>query len=321
MSWTILRAGVGGTAGRSAEWSCTAVRTPRRNGTVRATARSSSGQWGQRAARGLPLSRSRTANAAVGSSFVVVPCGKAVLTWRPRVQPVPRSGGSTGDGGQQQPVAACCTTWRKINVGPGDRVRGKNAVTMIDLDKPTEDRPERGSALRFGWYQVVRALGLLAVGGAVGGLATYKWQAQLRQVAQESVISVLIFPGTISWSGGSTSAIPWGGETVHVVELQGQVAIVNAGPSPINTQNLAVDQDEFTLRSSENGGWIKPGQAVTVGVSMKVSCTSSGVLQRIQASILVETMHDHSPESASSITFDGSPWSTELERACTDVRD
>ena len=185
-------------------------------------------------------------------------------------------------------------------------------MTLIDLDRPAEDRPEPGNALRFGWYRVVLALGSLAVGGVIGGLATYQWQTQRRQVAQESEISVLVFPGTISWSGGGTSADPWVGKTVHVVDLEGQVAVANAGPSPINTQNLAVDQDEFTLRSNENGGWIRPGHAVTIGVSVKVSCTSSEVLRRIRASLWVETMHDHSPESASSITFDGSPWNNEL---------
>jgi hypothetical protein len=189
-------------------------------------------------------------------------------------------------------------------------------VTLIDLNKSTDDRPEPGGVPRYGGYRMVLVSGLLAIGGVVGGFGTYQWQAQRLQVAQESKISVLIFPGTISWAGGSASSYPWIGEGTNVVDMDGQVAIVNAGPSPINIQNLSVDQQGFTLRSTEKGGRIEPGEALLANVSVKISCASSDVLRGIHALLSMETMNNLSLELPSSVIFDGSPWNTEVSRAC-----
>jgi hypothetical protein len=61
-----------------------------------------------------------------------------------------------------------------------------------------------------------------------------------------------------------------------VVDLAGNVVIVNAGPKPINVQNVFLDRPDFVLRSKNAAGWTGPGQTAEVDVSVKVSCLMEG---------------------------------------------
>jgi hypothetical protein len=187
-------------------------------------------------------------------------------------------------------------------------------MAVINLDRSITDPRDPGGALRNRWRRATSVVALLALGGVVGGYGVFHWQSQRLRRAHDSTVAVLLFPGRISARGG-TVASSWAGEPETVVDLVGSVAIVNAGPTPINVINAFVDDREFTLRSQDAAGWINPGTATDTGVSVKVGC-SNNHLEAIRVSLSVETSTRQSLELPSAVTLDGSLWDDEVERVC-----
>jgi hypothetical protein len=184
-------------------------------------------------------------------------------------------------------------------------------MTVIDLDRSIDGPPEPDEAPRNRWRRMISVVGSLVI-GAVGGYGVSHWQRR----AQESTVAMLIFPGPISWEGGRTTTSAGSGKVESVVDLAGQVAIVNAGQKPVKVMNVFVDQRDLALRSNGLAGWISPGKATVTAVSVKVGC-SSGRLWPIKVSLSVQTADKQLLELPSAVTLDGSGWQNEVQRACS----
>jgi hypothetical protein len=190
-------------------------------------------------------------------------------------------------------------------------------VTVIDLDRASggSSTPDEGVHAR--WRRTVAVMGLLALGAVVGGFAVHGWQTQRLRQAEESTVAVLVFPGTVSWQGAATTSYPSTGDAVTVVDLAGNVVVVNAGPKRINVENVFLDRPDFVLRSKNAAGWIGPGQTAEVDVSVKMSC-SGGLSGASRLSLSVVTVNKPS-ELPESVPFDSGLWGDEVQRACTGI--
>jgi hypothetical protein len=189
-------------------------------------------------------------------------------------------------------------------------------VTVIDLDRASGDPSTPDEGVHARWRRTIAVVGLLALGAVVGGFAVLGWQTQRLRRAQESAVAVLAFPGTISWNGTATTSFPPTGDAETVVDLAGNVVIVNAGPRRINIENVFLDRPDFVLRSNNAAGWTGPGQTAEVGVSVKVSC-SGGLSGATRLSVSLVTVDKQPLELPGSVPFDGGLWDDEVQRACT----
>lgn len=188
-------------------------------------------------------------------------------------------------------------------------------MTLIELDESAQDRPESGAALWHRRRRLIFVVGLLAVGGVIGGVATYQWEMRRVGRVEESTVAVLAVPGALSWTGEATTSFPSVGDSETVVKMTGQVGVVNAGPMQIYLRTLTVDQQGFTLRGADVERWIGPRDASVVEVFAEMTC-SSDVLRAPKISISVETADRQ--VRPSSVELDGRTWDRELERACSE---
>lgn len=194
-------------------------------------------------------------------------------------------------------------------------------MSLIDLDQPAdratggEPRPlsRRGAA-------GVAVVALL-VGAVFGGLVTHRWTVQRARVTDERKVSLLLFPGQQA-GGDAVDSVANGDGSIQMT-FDAAVAVVNAGPLPVELRSLAAQAAGMTVAGTARAQSISPGTSVLVDVVVTVDCvfqkadggvrvTVGGGITQATASVLTS---GGSTATVASLSLDTGPWVSKFQTA------
>jgi hypothetical protein len=194
-------------------------------------------------------------------------------------------------------------------------------VSLIDLDQPA-DRATGGEQRPLSRSRVIGvAVVALLIGAAVGGLITHRWTVQQARAIEGRKVSVLLFTDQGAGSGAVHSIVNDDG-TVQA-KFVAAIAVVNAGPRPIEIQSLAAQKTGLTVAGSARSTWIPPGTSLAVYVDITATCltykVNGGIGATINGGIMQATASvrtsSGSVVTVSSLSFDTSPWADKFQTA------
>ncbi|WBB52953.1 hypothetical protein [Verrucosispora sp. WMMD573] len=190
---------------------------------------------------------------------------------------------------------------------------------VIDLDVIGERSLRSGGGPRYWWRRlgvsarvpVLVALGLFLLGGVIGGTVTHEWVLTQQDQAEASDISVLVL--------AETTGLMTAGVDGQRVRVDGQMAVVNAGPRSINVQDLTGDQQGLTLRAIEKQRWIQPAAWLRVDVTATLDCAIGIPAEPVALQIVVQTDDGRFSQVSIPVALQHTRWQESVDRSCVGV--
>jgi hypothetical protein len=190
-------------------------------------------------------------------------------------------------------------------------------MSVIDLDRPDDGVAGRRRRPPYRWGVVAALL----VGAVLGGLGTHLWAAQQRQEADGRKVSVVLI-AVQTVNGGAVDIIT-NGDGVVQMTFRATVAVVNAGPGPVEVESLAAERPGVLVAGAARSTSIPPGTSLLVPVGITANCIVHEVVGDARASIARGTLpvtasvrtSGGSVEKVSSISLDTAPWTSQFRAA------
>lgn len=182
---------------------------------------------------------------------------------------------------------------------------------MIDLDEdnrqPAVDSPDR---LMRRSKMGVRLVAVLLVGAVLGGIGVNELRAS--QAQRERVASVSLVALPVSVGGG-------GSDVKGVLQLDGQLAVINTGPAPITVVAVSGERPGVLVRGTGKSVLIRPGGTGWVEVKLSLECATAFGSEPVSMRLSVETADRQAREATYPVAVAGSVWHRGVERPCEHV--
>jgi hypothetical protein len=194
-------------------------------------------------------------------------------------------------------------------------------VSLIDLDEPA-DRATGGEQRPLSRSRVtVVAVVALLIGAALGGIIVHRWTVEQARAIEGRKVSVFLFTDQGAGSGAVDSIVNDDG-TVQG-KFVAAIAVVNAGPRPIEIQSLTAQKTGLTIAGSARSTWISPGTSLAVYVDITATClthkVNGGIETTINGGIMQASVSVRTSSGAvvtvSPLSFDTSPWADRFQTA------
>ncbi|MEV4122470.1 hypothetical protein [Micromonospora sp. NPDC049645] len=182
---------------------------------------------------------------------------------------------------------------------------------MIDLDRQLVGRtdPVRLSAGRKGNVRLVAAF---VVGIAFGGIGVGVLRDSREARERNASVSLVAFPA--SFGGG-------GADATGVLQMDGQLAVINAGPRPITVNSATGQRPGVQVRDTGQSRLLRPGGTAWLGVKLRFECASAFGSEPLSIRFSVETADRQIREVSYPVAVMGSVWHQGAERPCTALAD
>ncbi|MET8912578.1 hypothetical protein [Micromonospora sp. NPDC004551] len=189
---------------------------------------------------------------------------------------------------------------------------------VIDLEerdhRPAESggtTPDRLVARRM---MNVRLVAAFVVGAVLGGFGVSELRDSRDERERNASVSLVAFP---EHSGSGR----W--DITAVLQMDGQLAVINAGPAPITVRAAAGQRPGIQVRDTGQSRLLRPGGTGWIDVKLRIECSSSTAFDSEPLSIRfsVETADRQVREVSYPVAVEGTAWHREAEHPCTLLTD
>ncbi|MEW2593663.1 hypothetical protein [Micromonospora aurantiaca] len=186
---------------------------------------------------------------------------------------------------------------------------------VIDLDERDHRPADSDGAVPgrrvSGRTMNVRLVAAFVIGAVLGGVGVSELRVSRDERERNASVALVALPQD-RVSGGS------GTEALGVVQLNGQLAVINTGPAPITVGAAVGQRPGIQVRDTGQSRLLRPGGTGWIDVEVRVECASSTAFESEPLSIRfsVETADRQAREVSYPVAVKGSAWEREAEMPC-----
>ncbi|SCG55541.1 hypothetical protein [Micromonospora inositola] len=190
---------------------------------------------------------------------------------------------------------------------------------VIDLDEHDHPPAESGGTTpdRLGARRKmnVRLVAAFVVGAVLGGVGVSGLRDSRDERERNASVSLVAFP---EYSGSRRTDI----ETITaVVQMGGQLAVINAGPAPITVRAAAGQRPGIQVRDTGQSRLLRPGGTGWIDVQLRIECSTAFESEPLSIRFSVETADRQVREVSYPVAVKGSAWDRGAEQPCTFITD
>lgn len=153
----------------------------------------------------------------------------------------------------------------------------------------------------------VRLVAAFVVGVVLGGLGVNGLRDSREDRERNSSVALVALPASVSGGG---SDVP------GVLRLDGQLAVINAGPAPITVRGAAGQGPGVLVRDTGRSRLLRPGGTGWIDVNLRLECASAFGNEPLSMRFSVETGDRHMREVRYPVALRGSVWHFRAEPSC-----
>ncbi|MEU7755886.1 hypothetical protein [Micromonospora sp. NPDC049171] len=174
---------------------------------------------------------------------------------------------------------------------------------VIDLVE-NDPQPARLAASRT-WN--VRLVAAFAVGIVLGGAGVGVLRSSREERQRNAAVSLVAFPVSSGSLGADTD----------VVQMDGQLAVINAGPAPITVKSATGQRPGVQVQDTGQSRLVRPGGTTWISVKVRIECALAFGSEPLSLRFSVETADRQVREVSYPVAVAGSAWHQGAERPCT----
>ncbi|MCW3818610.1 hypothetical protein ONA91_29645 [Micromonospora sp. DR5-3] len=190
---------------------------------------------------------------------------------------------------------------------------------VIDLDehdhRPAESggiTPDRLVARR---KMNVRLVAAFVVGAVLGGVGVSELRDSRDERERNASVSLVAFPESSISRRTDITTIP------AVVQMDGRLAVINAGPAPITVRAAAGQRPGIQVRDTGQSRLLRPGGTGWIDVQLRIECSTAFESEPLSIRFSVETADRQIREVSYPVAVEGSAWDRGAEQPCTFITD
>ncbi|MFG1842719.1 hypothetical protein ACGFH8_30330 [Micromonospora sp. NPDC049175] len=149
------------------------------------------------------------------------------------------------------------------------------------------------------------AVGIVLGGAGVGVLRSSREERQ-----RNATVSLVAFPASTSSSSG--------GDT-EVVQMDGQLAVINGGPAPVTVKSVSGQRPGVQVQDTGHTRLVRPGGTAWISVKLRIECALAFGSEPLSIRFSVETADRQVREVSYSVAVAGSAWHQGAERPCASL--
>ncbi|WP_194823285.1 hypothetical protein [Micromonospora sp. S-DT3-3-22] len=177
---------------------------------------------------------------------------------------------------------------------------------VIDLDTPGHGPVAAPISRHMPRPRV--ALGLaFAAGLGLGGWGVHRSEQARADRQRDATVVLVALPAGVG--GGGVNS---GGRA----RIEGSLAVVNAGPSPVTVRSVRADSPTVLVRDLGQTRLIRPGGTGWIGVVVLFPCGGTLGTEPLTVRFSVQTADGQVREAAYPVAVVGSVWADTLSRMC-----
>ncbi|PZG16722.1 hypothetical protein C1I95_16985 [Micromonospora craterilacus] len=179
---------------------------------------------------------------------------------------------------------------------------------VIDLDEHDHRVAEPRTVTRTPRRTVVLLLLAVFTAGVVaGGLGMTEIRDSREQQERDATVALVALPAS-AHSGGGT---PTG-----AVRLNGQLALINTGPSPITVRSARAQRPGVLIRDTGHTRTVRPGGTGWIDVELLLQCPSTFDPEPVPMTFAVETADGRVREVGYPIALATGSWADAVSLNC-----
>ncbi|GGM48201.1 hypothetical protein GCM10011608_36270 [Micromonospora sonchi] len=185
----------------------------------------------------------------------------------------------------------------------------------IDLDEDDQQSVEVGSVpdrLISRRRMSVRLVAAFLLGVVLGGFGVSELWGSREERERNASVALVAFPASIG-SGGS--------DVPGVLQMDGQLALINAGPAPITVRAATGEGPGALVRDTGKSQVLRPGGTGWIDVKLRLECTTAFGSEPMSIRLSVETADRQIREVSYPIALVGSIWHVKTEQPCAHYRE
>lgn len=187
---------------------------------------------------------------------------------------------------------------------------------VIDLDDH-DNRSAVGSVapdrLVASRKTIVRLVAAFVVGGVLGGLGVSELRDSREERERTASVALVAFPASVD-------SFEWTVDVPGVVQMDGKLAVINAGPAPITVRAATGQGRGGLVRYTGESRLLRPGDTDLIDVKLSLECATAFGSEPLPMRFSVETGDRQTREVSYPIALVGSVWH-QAEQPCSDFRE
>ncbi|RNI03329.1 hypothetical protein EEZ25_11160 [Micromonospora aurantiaca] len=186
-----------------------------------------------------------------------------------------------------------------------------NVIELDDHDRQSAGRtaPVRLVAKR---RRNVRLVAAFVVGVVLGGIGAGELRDSREERERNASVSLVAFPASVG-SGGS--------DATGILRMDGQLAVINAGPAPITVSSATGQRPAVQVHDTGQSRLLRPGGTGWISVKLRIECTLAFGSEPLSIRFSVQTADRQVREVSYPVAVAGSAWHHGAERPCAGLAD
>ncbi|MEV2242203.1 hypothetical protein [Micromonospora sp. NPDC049891] len=186
----------------------------------------------------------------------------------------------------------------------------------IDLDEHNRQPTTAGSGapdrLLARRKMAVRLVAAFVAGGVLGGFGVNELRDSREE--RERIASVALVAVPVSIAGG-------GSDVPGVLQMDGQLAVTNAGQAPITIRSATGQGPGALVRDTGSSRSLRPGDTGLIDVELRLECATAFESDLLSMRFSVETGDRQVREIDYPVALAGSAWQARTEQPCAHIRE
>ncbi|OZV78390.1 hypothetical protein CA850_19470 [Micromonospora echinospora] len=187
---------------------------------------------------------------------------------------------------------------------------------VIDLDEHDYEPAASGGATPDGlmvrWKMNVRLVAAFVVGVVLGGVGVGELRDSREERERNASVSLVAFPA----STRSASS-----DVTGVLQMNSQLAVINAGPAPITVRAATGQRPGVRLHDIGKSRLLRPGGTGWIDVRLRIECSVAFASEPLSLRFSVETADQQVTETSYPVALVGSTWHQDAEQPCAHLAD
>lgn len=154
---------------------------------------------------------------------------------------------------------------------------------------------------------ILRLVAAFVVGVVLGGMGVAELQDSREQRAQAATVTLVAIAGS-SGSGGVSSP--------GLVQLDGQLTMINAGPAPVTVRATRAQRPGVLVRDTGQSRSLRPGGTGGIDVRLQFQCSIAFTREPLSMQFSVETADEQIQDFSYPVALLGSAWHVFALRLC-----
>ncbi|MEV4658784.1 hypothetical protein [Micromonospora sp. NPDC049301] len=153
----------------------------------------------------------------------------------------------------------------------------------------------------------VRLVAAFVVGVVLGGIGVGELRDSREERERNASVSLVAFPASAAGGGSDAMGILW---------MDGQLAVINAGPAPITVSAASGQRPGVQVHDTGQSRLLRPGGTGWINVKLRIECALAFGSEPLSIRFSVETADRQVSEVSYPVAVAGSVWHYGAERPC-----